>query len=171
MTVQYTDNFNFPLAPDTTENWGAVINGVLEDIDALIHSCDRCVAEGVSVNLNAGQYTETTLYTVPTGYQFYPTKVVLRGFSAAIGTATISVGLAAGGSGANCDEFLPEQTLTNVSAGYADEVLILQPVPNATPLATLLLDAAEVLAVEIRTPEGGALTCKADVFGKLIAVP
>ena len=36
MTVQYTDNFNFPLAPDTTENWGAIINGVFEDLDQLL---------------------------------------------------------------------------------------------------------------------------------------
>jgi len=38
MTVQYTNNFHFPLAPDTTENWGAIINGVLEDLDALLET-------------------------------------------------------------------------------------------------------------------------------------
>ena len=90
MAVQYTDNFNFPLAPDTTENWGAIINGVLEDLDALIHSCERCVAEGVSVDLNGAAFTETSLYTTPTGYQFYPTKVVLRGFSAALRLCAMS---------------------------------------------------------------------------------
>ena len=35
MTVQYTTNFNFPLAPDATENWGAIWNGILETIDEL----------------------------------------------------------------------------------------------------------------------------------------
>jgi len=168
MTVQYTDNFSFPLAPDTTENWGAIINGVLEDLDALIHSCDRCLAEGVSVDLNLAAFTEISLYTVPTGYKFYPTKVVLRNFSADITTAVITLGIAGGSSAALCDEFLGDQTLT--TDDYENQVLILQPVPNATPNASVLLDAAEIFGLEITTPEGGALTCVADVYGKLIAI-
>lgn len=33
MTISYTENFNFPLADDACENWGAIFNGVLEDLD------------------------------------------------------------------------------------------------------------------------------------------
>ena len=33
MTISYTENFNWPLADDVCENWGAIFNGVLEDLD------------------------------------------------------------------------------------------------------------------------------------------
>lgn len=33
MAISYTDNFQFPLLDDATENAGAVFNGVLEDLD------------------------------------------------------------------------------------------------------------------------------------------
>lgn len=33
MTISYTDNFNFPLLDDGAGNSGAVLNGILEDID------------------------------------------------------------------------------------------------------------------------------------------
>lgn len=33
MAVQYTLNFNFPLLDDGGKSWGAVINGVLTDLD------------------------------------------------------------------------------------------------------------------------------------------
>ena len=36
MAVQYTTNFNFPLLDDGGKSWGAVINGVLTDLDAYL---------------------------------------------------------------------------------------------------------------------------------------
>lgn len=33
MTISYTDNFNWPLTDDAGNNWGAIFNGVLEDLD------------------------------------------------------------------------------------------------------------------------------------------
>jgi len=33
MTISYTENFNWPLLDDAGENWGAVFNAVLEDLD------------------------------------------------------------------------------------------------------------------------------------------
>jgi len=33
MSISYTTNFRFPLLDDGASNWGAVINGVLQDID------------------------------------------------------------------------------------------------------------------------------------------
>jgi hypothetical protein len=33
MAITYTDNFNFPLPSDTTENWGAIFNGIMAKID------------------------------------------------------------------------------------------------------------------------------------------
>jgi len=36
MTISYTTNYNFPLMDDGGSNWGAVINGALEDLDRYI---------------------------------------------------------------------------------------------------------------------------------------
>ena len=33
MAISYTPHFNFPLHEDGGKNWGAIINGVFEDID------------------------------------------------------------------------------------------------------------------------------------------
>lgn len=33
MAISYTTNFNWPLHDDAGENWGAIFNGVLEDLD------------------------------------------------------------------------------------------------------------------------------------------
>ena len=33
MAITYTDNFDFPLLSDTTENWGAVFNGIVTRMD------------------------------------------------------------------------------------------------------------------------------------------
>ena len=77
-----------------------------------------------------------------------------------------------GQSGGTCDEFLGNQTLTNISAGAVDEALVIQPIPNATPVAGLVLDAGEEFAVEITTQETtvvGVATCKMTVLGKLKA--
>jgi hypothetical protein len=33
MTISYTTNFNWPLPDDACENWGAIFNGILRDLD------------------------------------------------------------------------------------------------------------------------------------------
>ena len=132
--------------------------------DLLEQLAIACVAEGVEVDLSAAADTETTLYTVPSGYQFVPLMLVMRGWSADPGASVVTVGK----TGGTCDGFLGNQTLSNITASYADQVAILQPVPNATPVASLILDAGEALGMEITTQGTG--TCKVDVFGKLIAV-
>ncbi len=116
----------------------------------------------VTVDLAAVATTEVTLYTVPTGKKAIPIMVVARTFDEAVDESVVTLGI----TGGNCDEFLGDQTLTNVGAGFADECLILQPIPNATPVAALILDAAESFGCEITTAETtGAATCVMDVFG------
>lgn len=115
-----------------------------------------------TVDLTQAADTETDLYTVPSGKKGIPVMVVARKFDEAVDQAVVTLGKAGG----TCDEFLGNQTLTNITAGYADECLILQPVPAATPVAALILDAAEKFACEITTPETtGTATCVMDVFG------
>ena len=170
MTTTYTTHFDFPLLEAGSDGWDAVINGMFTDLDALLYQMPRFVAEGVSINLNAGAGTLTTLYTAPAGYKFIPLMIILRDFSNIVSAAVIDIGLGGGGSGSACDEFLASQILSGISASasYLDECLILQPIPNATPVSSLVLDEAEILALQITTANGTALTCVADVFGKLI---
>jgi hypothetical protein len=33
MAISYTTNFNWPMSGDAGENWGAIWNGVVEDLD------------------------------------------------------------------------------------------------------------------------------------------
>lgn len=116
----------------------------------------------VTVDLAAAADTEKVLYTVPSGKKAIPVLVVAREFDEAVDEAVVTLGK----SGGACDEFLGDQTLTNITAGFADECLFLQPIPNATPVAALTLDAAEEFACEITTAETtGAATCIMDVFG------
>ena len=41
MAISYTTNFNFPLVDDGCENWMAVINGILEDMDIEIYKAQH----------------------------------------------------------------------------------------------------------------------------------
>jgi len=119
------------------------------------------LAKDVAVNLNQANGTEISIYTIPTGKVGLPIAIVLHDFSAAVSNAVITVGK----TGGSCDEFLSDQTLTNISA--AGDFLILMPVPAAIPVKLVEFAAAEVIGIEITTTEGSALTCKADVYGRL----
>jgi hypothetical protein len=116
-----------------------------------------------SIDLNGAPAAETSLYTVPTGKIFIPTMIILDEFSAACTAAVITAGI----GGGDCDEFLGNITLTNITG--TTSYLILQPVPNATPVECIHLTAGQSFSVEITTAEGSALTCKAEVLGLLKA--
>ena len=119
------------------------------------------LARDVEVDLNGAPAAETVLYEIPTGKLGTPVFIVLHDFSAACGTAVITVGK----SGGACEEFLGDQTLTNIAA--AGDYVILMPVPNATPVKLVEFAAGEEITIEITTAEGGALTCEADVYGRI----
>lgn len=125
------------------------------------------LADGVTVDLTQAADTETVLYTCPAGKQCLIFATMAYNFDEAVDEAVVTLGK----GGGNCDEFLGNQTLTNITAGFADECLILQPIPNATPVAALVLDAGETFSVEITTPETtGAATCKMMPIGIEITV-
>ncbi len=127
-------------------------------LDVLRAACGLASGDN-SVDLNAAADTETSLYTVQTGKDFYPAFVILDEFSAACTTAVVTFGK----TGGTCDEFLGNTTLTNISgtSGY----LICMPIPNATPVECTKIAAGESFGIEITTPEGSALTCRAEVLG------
>lgn len=111
-------------------------------------------------DLNAANDTEKKITpAVPTGKIFIPDHVVMDEFSAACGTAVVTFGIYDG----DCDEFLGDQTLTNISG--TSDYLILRPIPHGTPAKSVELAAGEFFAMEITTKEGSALTARVKVFG------
>ena len=138
----------------TLENPSVFNNNAL----ALVGQEDAC-------NLAAGAGTEKNLVPAcPTGKIFIPTMVILDEFSAdEHGTPPI---ITFGVAGGDCDEFLGDQTLSNITAAYATEVIILQPIPAATPVVSVKLTAGQVFAMEITQANGAALTARVSVIGK-----
>jgi len=122
------------------------------------------VSSTTGVPLDAVADTEKALYVVPTAKTFIPVMVIMHDFDEAIDEAVVTFGK----TGGDCDQFLGDQTLTNITAGNADEALILQPIPHGTTAVGLTLDAAETFGMEITTAETtGTPTCTIDVFGYL----
>lgn len=115
------------------------------------------------VDLNAAAGTELVMYTCPTGKKFLPLCVIAYDFNEAIDEVVITFGKIGG----SCDEFLGDQTLTNITAGFANEPLTMQPIPNATPVTGLIINAGESFGMEITTPEttGSGTSCTLSVFG------
>ena len=99
-----------------------------------------------TVALNAtGQ---TTLYTVPVGKRCVPlSMVIVAGADAGASVVT------AGQVGALTD-FLPANTLGNLDAQY--DAVILQPIPNTTPLKGKSYAAGTVIQIDVTTGSGGA---------------
>jgi len=122
-----------------------------------------CLLGSEIIDLAASAGTEVSLYTTLSGKQMIPVLLILCDFDEAVDEAVIT----AGKTGGDCDEFVGDRTLTNITAGFADECLQIAPIPNATPLASLILDAGESFGVEITTPETtGAATCRAEIWGR-----
>ncbi len=122
------------------------------------------ISSTADVPLNVAAGTDKVLYVVPAGKKMIPVIVVIRTISEAIDESVVTLGI----TGGSCDEFLGDQTLTVVAASFADEVLILQPVPHGTLVAALVLDAAESFGIQITTEETtGTASCTIDVFGYL----
>ena len=96
-----------------------------------------------TIDLAAGAGTEVSLYTTPSGKQMFPILLILCDFDEAVDESVITAGI----TGGDCDEFVGNRTLTNITAGFADECLQLSPVPNATPEVAVILDAGESFGV------------------------
>ncbi len=120
------------------------------------------ISSTASCDLSAAPGTEKSLYTVPAGKSLIPDHIEMHTFSADPTTAVVTFGK----TGGDCDEYLGDQTLTGVTAGYATQSLRLTVVPNATTVVQDIFTAAQVFAMEITT--AGAGNCTVDVFGRLI---
>ena len=58
MPVTYTDNFNLPMGADTTNNWGAIWNGIAVKIDREIKAAQSIITNrsgNVMVSYQSGE--------------------------------------------------------------------------------------------------------------------
>lgn len=136
----------------------------LEDPTVLSENTIVLAGQEDACDLAAGAGTEKKLTAaVPTGLIFIPVMVILDELSAdEHGTPPI---ITLGVFGGNCDEFLGDQTLSTITAAYATEAIILQPVPASTPVIGVTLVTGEFFAMEITQANGAALTARISVLG------
>ena len=92
---------------------------------------------------------DTTLYTVPTGKRCVLTKVIVVAAGDAGATTTVSIGQ----NTAETD-FIPANTLSNLDAQY--DSVILQPIPNTTPLKIKSYAAEIVVEARVANQSGAA---------------
>ena len=102
-----------------------------------------------------------TLYTVPAGFEFTPDHVKVKA-AGDEGATVVSLGLSTA-----LTDFCPNNTLSNLDA--ADDMVIVRPIPNTTPLKSQVYTAGEIFQVDVTTNVGQAGNTYY-LFGTLIAV-
>ncbi len=115
------------------------------------------VSQNLGFNMNSVAFT--TLFTVPTGKEFTPFAICVSKISATVTTFTATFGQ----SGAKTD-FLPTQTLTNITTVGA--AVWLMPVPSATPAREqVTYTAGEAFGIDVTAADNA--TADVSVFGFL----
>ena len=106
-----------------------------------------------------------TLYTVPPGLSFIPTKIIIHSLSGTMGAAVFS----AGKSDAKTDFVL---TITCSGANGVTKILVIRPNYAATPAAgsglMTIIPAGGTFVIDMLTAAGVACTGTVDLFGYLI---
>ena len=124
------------------------------------------ITKVASVQINAQTTTKQTLYTVPSGKTFIPTKVVVRSPSASL-AGMVDFDL---GGNAGADDWLQQISL-NAMTATTDYAEINQPDqaagPPIVPNKKTVYAAAAAFGIKINTGSTGAATVYLDVFGYL----
>lgn len=115
----------------------------------------------VSWDSSAANGTETTLFTCPIGKSAIVTHVIIRG--AIVKDATITLGVGTG----SADDFLPDQTLSAMTAATSYTVLHLDQNTHDTPETGHIVLTGEIFVLEITTQDADGGTAKVDTFGYL----
>lgn len=92
---------------------------------------------------------DTTLYTVPLGKRCVLSHAIIVAGADAGATTTLSIGQ----DGAETD-FIPANTLSNLDAQY--DAVIVQPIPNTTPLKNKSYGGGTVIQAQVGSQSGGA---------------
>lgn len=123
----------------------------------LDHSCDCLLSITAIADLSSE--VETTIYTVPTGKTLIPTKAFQRA-AGDVGAA----GVCSIGADATPTDFVGNTNQDNLDA--AGDVILLAPVPSATP-ATLKEYAAGTVIKYDQVTAGNAVAATLYFFGIL----
>jgi hypothetical protein len=139
-----------------TPVWAVNILGMIRSA-GLTNPSNVMLLSSTSLNMNATNATETTLYTVPTGVSCCVTSIVLRNASTSLTTASWSVGFNAGTD----TDFRADATSTGLTGATKAYIY-----PGITT-GVVVGAAAAVFAMKLNTQQGGAATATMDVFGYL----
>lgn len=101
-----------------------------------------------STTVSFAANADTTLYTVPIGRRAVLTCAVIVAGADAGATTQVSIGA----DGAETD-FLAANTLSNLDA--ANDVVIVRPIPNTTPLKGKSYAAGTVIQAQVTNQSGG----------------
>ena len=167
----------------TLANWKTHVDNVLAQqqagnidvvtVDELVYQADeytygyalensiQLLSSTAAVDLDAANDTEALLFVVPPNKSAIVTHIVIHTLSANASAAVVTFGELGGA----CDEYLGDQTLSNLDG--TSKYAVLTPVPNATPVAGVILDAGDQFGIEITTKASSACTATIDVFGYL----
>lgn len=113
-----------------------------------------------STTVSFAANADTVLYTVPPNKKLILTRAVVIAGADAGATTTISIG-----QSILTTDFIPANTLSNLDA--ANDVVLLQPIPNTTPLKNKAYAANSVISCTVATASGGA-TNTVQLYGTLI---
>lgn len=92
---------------------------------------------------------DTTLYTVPVGKRCVLSHAVVVAGADAGATTTLAIGQDTAET-----DFIPANTLSNLDA--ANDVVIVRPIPNTTPLKSKSYAAGTIIQAQVGTQSGGA---------------
>lgn len=113
-----------------------------------------------STTVSFAANANTILYNVPPNKKLVLTKAVVIAGADAGATTTISIG-----QSTSTTDFIPANTLSNLDA--ADDAVILQPIPNTTPLKSRAYPAGSIISCTVATASGGA-TNTVQLYGTFI---
>jgi hypothetical protein len=102
----------------------------------------------------------TALFTVPANKALVLTKAVVLAGADAGATTTISIG-----QSTSTTDFVPANTLSNLDTN--DDVVIIQPIPNTTPLKNKVYAGGTIISCTVASASGGA-TNTVQLYGTFI---
>jgi len=113
-----------------------------------------------STTVSFAANANTILYYVPSNKKLVLTKAIVIAGADAGATTGISIG-----QSTSTTDFIPTYTLSNLDA--ANDAVILQPIPNTTPLKNKAYAAGSIINCTIATASGGA-TNTVQLYGTFI---
>jgi len=165
-----SSTYHTPYVDETTEFKATHMNVPLGELDAQIVTNVAAIATNVSdlkktvhvldtVNVDFSTEGETVLYTTISGEITVPVLAAVRAGGDA-GATEVTIG-----QSGEVTDFLDTQILSNLNA--SGEMVILQPVPNATPVGLKHYYGETQIRMNVETADGGAINW-VDILGYII---